>query len=451
MRSTLLWTCGTLLLLIRVPQRVSVFAQGQFQEQGGPASCPLSLRPAGSCGDGGECPYQITLPPLTVHLPKEFHLLEKTMEELQALKREVNMLRRSCLECQLQGDQILQRDSGTTPESSGIPVPTPTTSVGGGHPWVPKSPNLQEMQMNISKISMSLDNATTQIDVLHDQLEKFSLINMTNVENMVDVKVKNITMMFDQLNSKCTSPCPAKEPPKPKPLLVARDCSDYMMVGKQKNGVYRVRPVPRAAAFSVFCDMTSYGGGWTILQQRINGSVNFNRTWEQYKKGFGDLQGDFWLGNDNIHLLTSAKDMILRIDLEDIHGVREYAKYEYFYVANEFLNYRLSIRGYSGTAGDALHFSKRYNHDQMFFTTPDKDNDMYPSGNCGAYYSSGWWFDACMSANLNGKYYKKPYKGVRNGIFWGTWHNSSSEFYPTNYRQAFKTVKMMIRPKNYTP
>lgn len=167
--------------------------------------------------------------------------------------------------------------------------------------------------------------------------------------------------------------------------------------------------------------------------------------------------------------------MILRIELEDFEGVREYAKYDQFYVANEFLRYRLSVSGYryvvrvkygrvamrdtpvltwchcSGTAGNALNFNKHFNHDQKFFSTPDRDNDMYPSGNCGAYYSSGWWFDACMSANLNGKYYHKRYKGVRNGIFWGTWHNMSTEYYPTNYRQAFKTIKMMIRPKNYAP
>lgn len=57
-------------------------------------------------------------------------------------------------------------------------------------------------------------------------------------------------------------------------------------------------------------------------------------------------RGEFWLGNDHIHLLTKAKDMILRIELEDFEGVREYAKYDQFYVANEYLRYRLSISGY---------------------------------------------------------------------------------------------------------
>lgn len=220
---------------------------------------------------------------------------------------------------------------------------------------------------------------------------------------------------------------------------------------QRRNGVYKVTPDPRNGTFEVFCDMESNGGGWTVIQHRMNGSVSFNRTWADYKKGFGDIQGEFWLGNDRIHLLTKSKDMVLRIELEDIAGVHEYAKYDQFYVANEFLNYRLSLSSYSGTAGDAMHFGKHFNHDQKFFTTRDRDNDMYPSGNCAAYYGSGWWFDACMSANLNGKYYTKKYKGKRDGIFWSTWHNMSSEYYPTSYRQAFKTVTMMIRPKNYAP
>uniref|UniRef100_A0A669D9X0 Fibrinogen-like 2a n=1 Tax=Oreochromis niloticus TaxID=8128 RepID=A0A669D9X0_ORENI len=406
-------------------------------ESGTPTSCPVKLRPMGQCGssgaeDGEDCPYQITLPPLTIQLPKQFRLLEKTMKELQSLKEVQG------------GSSQEERGDGMVPRVT-VDAARPGSIFGKPAP----SQNMQEMQVKLNRMSASLRNARNQISALQGRLEGINLLNMENVQAMVDRRVENITGAVNKLSSSCTTECPAQTGPQF--ILAPRDCSDYNVLEVRKNGIYRVTPDARNGTFEVFCDMESFGGGWTVIQQRLNGSVSFNRTWAEYKKGFGNLRGEFWLGNDHIHLLTKAKDMILRIELEDFEGVREYAKYDQFYVANEYLRYRLSVSGYSGTAGNALSFNKHFNHDQKFFSTPDRDNDMYPSGNCGGYYSSGWWFDACMSANLNGKYYHKRYKGVRNGIFWGTWHNMSTEFYPTNYRQAFKTVKMMIRPKNYAP
>uniref|UniRef100_A0A667XE51 Fibrinogen-like 2a n=1 Tax=Myripristis murdjan TaxID=586833 RepID=A0A667XE51_9TELE len=450
MRTTVLCVCASLLLSATVIPRTSQVADFTFNphqrwdtkgpntlgsESGTPASCPMKLRPSGQCGgsgagaeEGEDCPYQLTLPPLTIQLPKQFRLLEKTMKELQNLKETVNKLKSGCMECR--GG----RGTGQQQADQGQPV----NSLAQIHQG--------KFLIKLNKMSASLRNARNQISALQGHLERLNLLNIDNIHAIVDSKVENISTVINKISSTCNTQCqlqPTAQSP--------RDCSDYNALEGRKNGVYRVTPDPRNGTFEVFCDMESFGGGWTVIQQRLNGSISFNRTWAEYKKGFGNLRGEFWLGNDHIHLLTKAKDMILRIELEDFEGVREYAKYDHFYVANEFLRYRLSVSGYSGTAGNAISFSKQFNHDQKFFTTPDRDNDMYPSGNCGAYYSSGWWFDACMSANLNGKYYHKRYKGVRNGIFWGTWHNMSTEYYPTNYRQAFKTVKMMIRPKNYAP
>ncbi|XP_044049805.1 muscle M-line assembly protein unc-89-like [Siniperca chuatsi] len=237
-----------------------------------------------------------------------------------------------------------------------------------------------------------------------------------------------------------------------KVTMARRDCSDHLLRGQTKSGVYLVTPDIRTSRFPVFCDMELDGGGWTVLQRRQDGSVTFNRTWAEYRSGFGELDGgEFWLGNNMIHLLTRDRDMVLRVELEDFDGVMEYAEYEQFRVASERMLYRLTVGRYSGTAGDALRFGKTYDHNNRAFTTPDRDHDRYPSGNCGAYYSSGWWFDACMAANLNGRYHVGRYKGVRDGIFWGTWHNISTEYYPTNDRQSFKTVRMMIRPKGFAP
>ncbi|KAB5565994.1 hypothetical protein PHYPO_G00247960 [Pangasianodon hypophthalmus] len=385
-------------------------SSGRVEKTSPPESCSqVKMKPAGQCGNEEECPYQITIPPLTIQLPKQFQLLKKAMTELQSMKETVRQLKSACLSCSL------QRDS------------TETQYRGDGGATAPKNKNssnaIQEMQVKMTKMSNSLKNAHTHIKDLQGKFEMLRHPNMTE--------------------------CPLIN--SPIHIIAPRDCSDYSVMKNMKNGVYKVTPDPRNGTFEVFCDMESNGGGWTVVQRRINGSVNFNRTWAEYKNGFGDLRGEFWLGNDRIHLLTRAKDMVLRIELEDFQGVHEYAKYDLFYVSNEFLKYRLSISKYSGTAGNALHIDKDYNHDQMFFTTWDRDNDIYSSGNCGAYYGSGWWFNACLSANLNGKYYHKRYLGKRDGIFWSTWPNMPKEHYLTNNRQSFKTVKMMIRPKNYAP
>ncbi|XP_035405449.1 fibroleukin [Cygnus atratus] len=404
-------------------------------------TCPIKLKTNGDCDEGEDCPYQINLPPMTIQLPKQFRLIEKTLREVQTLKEAVNKLKKCCQDCKLQADDNQERDRSNELLPPNAETPAENSEI--------QDNRVKELQSKVNRMATSLKNAKNQIQTLQGRIEKMSLLNMNNVEHYVDSKVANLTFVVNSLDNKCSSKCPAMQP-RPVMQIMQRDCADLYTAGKRSNGIYYITPDPRNNSFQVYCDMETQGGGWTVLQRRQDGSTNFNRTWNDYKNGFGNLSREFWLGNDKIHLLTKSQDMQLRIELEDFNGIREYAKYEHFYVANEYLKYRLSVHGYSGTAGDALHYSRHYNHDQKFFTTPDKDNDRYASGNCGAYYSSGWWFDACLSANLNGKYYHKKYKGVRNGIFWGTWHGVSDDT-PSGYRQAFKSVKIMIRPKSFVP
>ena len=104
----------------------------------------------------------------------------------------------------------------------------------------------------------------------------------------------------------------------------------------------------------VLCDMSTDSGGWTVFQRRLDGSVDFYRGWVSYKNGFGNLNGEFWLGNDNVHRLTDSDDVMLRVDLEDFEGNIAYAEYTTFKVADEADKYRLLIGGYNGTAGDSM-------------------------------------------------------------------------------------------------
>ena len=133
-----------------------------------------------------------------------------------------------------------------------------------------------------------------------------------------------------------------------------RSCSQLLQDGFTSSGVYTINP-DDSKPIQVFCDMTTDGGGWTVFQKRLDGSVDFFLGWESYKNGFGDLNSEFWLGNDNLHRLTVADDVMLRVDLEDFEGRTRYAEYTTFKVEGEGDKYRLLIGGYSGTAGDSMY------------------------------------------------------------------------------------------------
>ena len=92
------------------------------------------------------------------------------------------------------------------------------------------------------------------------------------------------------------------------------------------------------------CDMSSDGGGWTVILRRVaGGTVDFYCKWEDYEDGFGDLRGEFWYGLENIHCLTTRKDMELRIDLRKANGEGITWVYKTFRVNESDDNYRILI------------------------------------------------------------------------------------------------------------
>ncbi|KAL9967883.1 hypothetical protein ACROYT_G026187 [Oculina patagonica] len=130
---------------------------------------------------------------------------------------------------------------------------------------------------------------------------------------------------------------------------------------------------------------------------KTDGSVDFYRGWNDYKAGFGQLTAEFWLGNDKIHRLTASRPSSLRVELEDWSGGKAYAKYGKFNIGDEQAKYRLEVGSYSGTAGDSLAY-----HYNMAFSTKERDNDRWSSGNCAVGRTGAWWYKSCYDSNLNG-------------------------------------------------
>ena len=131
-------------------------------------------------------------------------------------------------------------------------------------------------------------------------------------------------------------------------FTTATGCDVLYKSGLRQDGVYIIHP-DDLGRFKVRCDMTTNRGGWTVIQKRQDGSEDFYRGWSDYKKGFGDLNGEFWLGLDKIHRLSKSGQNTLRVDLMNFNGAERYAKYESFGVADGSDEYRLNISGYSGS------------------------------------------------------------------------------------------------------
>ena len=130
-------------------------------------------------------------------------------------------------------------------------------------------------------------------------------------------------------------------------LPSGHSCADIYNRGTRKDGVYTINP-DSLGSFQVRCDMQTDGGGWTVFQRRQDSSVNFYRGWQDYKNGFGYLNGNFWLGLDKIHRLTKSGQNVLRVDLTDWTDDTAYAKYGSFFVASESDAYRMNCVSYSG-------------------------------------------------------------------------------------------------------
>ena len=147
--------------------------------------------------------------------------------------------------------------------------------------------------------------------------------------------------------------------------------------------------------------METDGGGWTVFQRRMDGSVDFYLNWADYVHGFGNVSEEHWLGLSKLHRLANGSvSTELRVDMKDRNGVYGYANYSSFYIGGSSTDYTLHVSGFSGSGvEDGLTY-----HNGHKFTTKDDDNDADPSGNCAVKWFGAWWYRNCFSSNLNGHY-----------------------------------------------
>lgn len=271
--------------------------------------------------------------------------------------------------------------------------------------------------MNVVRQIMDLDQQNRQQEARVTEAEsKYSEIN-----NRVEIMQLQTLQSATQTSSDAIYDCAS---------LYTRN---YKISGEYKLPKDDFLGTPE---ISVYCDMDTKGGGWTLIQRRKIGLTSFDRDWKQYKNGFGSIRGDFWLGNSHIFRLT-RQPSVLRIELEDWEGEARYAEYGFFTVDNEPNSFKLFITNYSGNAGDSLRY-----HNNTNFSTMNKDNDKCVD-HCAALRKGGYWYNCCTDSNLNGVYYRHgEHTKKSDGITWYGWHGS-------NY--SLKKVEMKIRPVDFHP
>ncbi|XP_067847753.1 fibrinogen gamma chain [Heptranchias perlo] len=258
-----------------------------------------------------------------------------------------------------------------------------------------------------------------------------------------NVKVNQLKILTQQLQDRCRESCQDTVQINE---ITGQDCQAVADKGATTSGLYYIKPQRARQQFLVYCEIDSARRGWTVLQKRLDGSVNFFKNWVQYKQGFGYLSPggntEFWLGNEKIHLITTQQGgpYLLQINLKDWSNQQRYAQYMDFKLGSEEDKYRLRYSFYEGgDAGDAFDgvdfgddpSSKFYTaHNGMQFSTVDVDNDRYADANCAAQDQSGWWMNRCHAAHLNGRYHKGGFytadqtaSKYDDGIIWATWHD----------------------------
>lgn len=188
-----------------------------------------------------------------------------------------------------------------------------------------------------------------------------------------------------------------------------QDCKDAQMKGMALwQGAFDLLLGIGTSIFRASCDMKTNGGGWIVIQRRIDKNVSFDRNWTEYESGFGDPKGSYWLGLKTMHHLT-RKNVTLRFDLRNMDGSHGFAEYDNFKVEGPAQNYSISISQYRGDIGDAM-----TPVNGGAFSTKDRANKAADEWNCAADFKSGWWYDhSCSLASLYSWY---TWKGFLDDI-----------------------------------
>ncbi|XP_060900325.1 angiopoietin-related protein 4 [Labrus mixtus] len=297
------------------------------------------------------------------------------------------------------------------------------------NPGAKNNSDARNIQLMLEGQNKRIDDLMDRIRLQQEKLDKQN-VRIRTLQSQLQQSRPRPVMRSSKTDS-------SVEEQRDSPIEMASDCHELFLRGETNSGVYTIQPI-NAEPFKVFCEMTA-DGGWTVIQRRQDGSVDFDQLWQAYEKGFGSLNGEFWLGLEKMHSIAKDGGYTLNIKLSDWSGDVASVRLP-FKLAGEETKYSLQIQetstfsplesslGTDATSG-------------LPFSTRDQDNDQKNDINCAKHLSGGWWFSNCGRSNLNGRYFQSPPPKQRHqrkqSIFWKTWRG---RYYP------LKSSVMMIAP-----
>ncbi|MCP9261498.1 Angiopoietin-4 [Dirofilaria immitis] len=175
---------------------------------------------------------------------------------------------------------------------------------------------------------------------------------------------------------------------------------------------------PEVCSFIARCEMNLFGGGWTIIMQRFNTSLDFNKSILEYENGFDLDNSNFWIGLERMHYLTSrpqcTNELLLRLRMAS-NGHIIMVWYSHFIVHEKLRDYRLNIG--SIIYGNGINAANELAQSQLcpFVTSSEKE----------CIGGGGWWRKGCQQ------------KGTYPGLNWNG--------------KRLSAVQMLIRPRGYVP
>ncbi|NWI12842.1 ANGL3 protein, partial [Crypturellus soui] len=350
--------------------------------------------------------------------------LQINNEEIKNLSQEMNSKIEFLIQNKIQlQEKVWGLEDKVTKLATIQPTTQETNEISSLKAFVQQQDNhIKQLLKIVEDQHVQLDRQHNQIMELEDKLNHIEFQEITDNSFLVDQGEPEATPFLVHNSTALTYEFDG----------AALDCTALYSSGIRSNGIYTIKP-NGSEAFDVYCEM-KFGTSWTVIQNRIDGSLDFNQTWDTYEHGFGDLKGEFWLGLNKTYAITSQGDYILRIELQDWKDTKRYVEYA-FSLGSPETNYTLRLSRVSGNIPNALP-----EQTELRFSTADRDTGTATNFNCPENFLGGWWHSECEETNLNGKYVTPRSRGRldrKKGLYWKP---KKGRYY------LLKSTKIMIHP-----